>query len=349
MANALAPSTHDEIARFGNGDQRKAATYATMIAGFLGGLNDNTRRSYTCAIRQFFTLFDWISPESVTPAHAAAFKKWLLTHKEVSRATTYYRLCALTSLFRYLQQPPSPNADPLIASNPFDSVPKRDIAPTPYSDAKAMDWDTFDAIVKSIPLTVTGLRNKAVLLFFAYTGRRRAEVAGLRVRDIDFKSTPPSYTVTVKGGKRKTFELPETCGVAIRAYWLAADRLDSLGSDDGVFIATHDTSLTRNLERNKPITDRMMNWILTHAAQDAGVDMEGVKIHAIRHMVARDLDSAGVPIQDIQTFLGHASPVTTQVYLDKLSGPISAHESILLKVRNQAANLGRGLSPSESE
>jgi site-specific recombinase XerD len=56
----------------------------------------------------------------------------------------------------------------------------------------------------------------------------------------------------------------------------------------------------------------------------------------MRHMAARDLDRAGLPLQDIQAFLGHADPKTTQIYLDRLSQVAAAHTEQLLRVRKAA-------------
>lgn len=341
--SSLVPVDRVTIDRFGGGDAKRFERYVLHITAFLEGKPENTRRTYRCGIRQFFQLFDWISPEDVRPAHAVAFKKWLLEHRGVSESTTYLRLSALTSLFDYLCMPDGTDGEPLLKSNPFKLVPRHDIQPTPYATATAMDWETFREIVDSIPSDEAGMRDKAILVFFAFTGRRRAEVAQLRIRNLNLRARPRSYTVRVKGGKVRSFELPDVCYDAIRAYWIAADRLRNLRPDAGVFTATRTCHLTKHLDPDRPLSNRMMNNILHRRARDAGVDMEGVRIHALRHMAARDLDAAGVRLQDIQAFLGHASPTTTQVYLDRLSGPAPAHEETLLRVRNAAAEMAQGL------
>jgi integrase len=346
MAIVLRPDSQYEIDRFGNGDAKKAHQYALLLGAFLESKPENTRRTYKSGIRQFFTLFDWICPEEVTPAHAAAYKKWLVEYQEYSNATATTRMAGITSLFEFFCQPPKPNEEPLLKSNPFKHVSRKDILPTPYARARAMSWEKFCKIIENIPSDAAGLRDKAILLFFAFTGRRRSEVARLRVKDLDLKSEPPTYTVKVKGGAIKRFELPSICIDAIHAYWMAAGRLDDLDANDGVFTVTHEWPLTKNLDRNKPIGNRMMNYILSRHAIRANVELDDVRIHAIRHMSARDLDRAGVPIQDIQAFLGHASPVTTQVYLDRLSRTAPAHEEILMKVRKAALDVGRRLNHS---
>jgi integrase len=342
MRTDLVPNNDLAIERFGKGDQRKLRSYLLMLAAFLEGKPKNTKRTYKTGLRQFFELFDWVCPEDVTPAHAAAFKKWLLEHRQVSESTTYYRMSAVSSFFDYLCMPPDPTSDPLLRSNPFKLVPRNDIQPTPYARAKAMEWETFRTLLEHTPGDAMGMRDKAILLFFAFTGRRRAEVAGLRVRDLDLGGTPRTYTVRLKGGRRGTFELPDLCYDAIRAYWIIADRLDELHADAGVFTAVRN-HLNQHLDPDKPLNVRTISQILHRAAVRAGLDPADadVGIHAMRHMSARDLDQAGVPLQDIQAFLGHLSPLTTQIYLDHLSGPAPAHTDVLMRVRGQAAALAR--------
>lgn len=345
MADELAPAGRYALDRFGKNDEQKLRRYLLMLAAFLEGKPPNTKRTYKCGLRQFFELFEWICPEDVTPAHAAAFKKWLLERKQVSESTTYYRMSAVSSFFDFLCMPSGATEEPLLQSNPFKLVPRSDIAPTPFAKAKSMEWETLKMILDAIPPDEIGLRDKAILLFYAFTGRRRAEVAQLRVRDMDLKAQPPTYTVKTKGGRVETFELPEICSEAIGAYWIASDRLHRLTPNAGVFTASRSCPLTANLDPNRPLSNRMMNHILQRAVLRAGLDPEddSMCIHAIRHMAARDLDKAGLRLQDIQSFLGHASPVTTQIYLDRLRGPRPAHTDSLMKVREQAAEMARGL------
>ena len=349
MTDQLVPQNDLAIARFGKGDREKLRSYLVMLAAFLEGKPHNTKRTYKASIKQFFELFEWICPEDVTPAHAAAFKKYLLTRKQVSESTTYTRMSAMSSFFDYLCMPPRPNAEPLLKSNPFKLVPRNDIQPTPYGRARAMDWETFKTILDHVPSNAMGMRDKAILLFIAFTGRRRAEVARLQIRDLDLKSRPRTYTSRVKGGKVKTFELPEICYEAIKAYWIIADRLDDLSPRAGVFTAVRETPLNRHLDRDKPLDVRTINKMLRRCVVRAGLDPddESIGIHAMRHMTAQDLDKAGVRLQDIQAFLGHASPLTTQIYLGQLAGPAGAHTDALMKVRRQAEDLAREVVQTE--
>lgn len=343
----LVPTNDLAIRRFGNDDEYKLKAYLVMLTAFLGGHSTNTRRAYRTGLQQFFELFEWICPEDVTPAHAAAFKEWLLKRRGVAESTAYYRMTAVSSFFDYLcQNGPDAVSGPLLKSNPFRSVPRNDIQPTPYAHAKPMKWEDFRTMLEHVPADEMGMRDKAILLFFAFTGRRRQEVANLRVRDLDLSSRPRSYACRLKGGRIGTFELPDICFDAIQAYWIFADRLDDLTADSAVFTACRETPLNRGLDPDKPLSVRTLNDILRRCAVRAGLDPDddSVGLHAMRHMTATDLDNAGVRLQDIQAFLGHASPRTTQIYIHRLGKPASAHTDVLLKVRSEAERLGDELA-----
>ncbi len=58
------------------------------------------------------------------------------------------------------------------------------------------------------PLLVAGRRDRALLLTFVLTGRRRAEVIGLTAGDISVEDERAFYSYRGKGGKRGRRELP---------------------------------------------------------------------------------------------------------------------------------------------
>jgi integrase len=331
------------LARFGKSDDRKLKSHLLMLVAFLEGKPENTKRSYRAAIKQFFNRFDWICPEDVTVAHGVAFKKYLM-ERGVSDATVYYRISAMSSYFNFLRRPSGANDEPLIKNNPFDAIPRSDIKPTPYGRAIPMEWQTLKTIMEKLPTDPSGIRDRAILLFFAFTGRRRTEVSSLRMKDLDLKGTPRTYRCRVKGGALKHFELPVIVYDAMKAYWIASNRLSTLHANAGVFSSSRDCVLTKDLDPDRPLSSRTMNKILRRAAKRADVDLSTIKLHGLRHMAARDLDRAGVRLQDIQDFLGHMNPNTTAVYIKKLSGPAQAHEEKFMKVREAAAEMARNLA-----
>jgi integrase len=323
--------------RLGAGDPEKGMKYAMAIAGWLSSKGENTRRTYRNAVRQFFGMWPrGLSPDQVTTMHAAAFKSRLIEFGK-SDATVAHRLDVMTALFDFLMQPSDATGEGLVKSNPFRPVSRSDVRPTPYARSVPVEWQTFKTILDSIPMDPRGMRDRALLLFYAFTGRRKMEVAGMRVRDLALGAKPRSYTVKTKGNKLQTFELPDICYSALKAYWVASGRLSTLRPEQGVFTRIDPNARMMGETPDCPLSPRMAQVILKRRAKAAGVEWKPLKVHGLRHMAARDLNKAGARLQDIQAFLGHANPNTTAIYLGKLMGPAPSLEGKLADVRNLAS------------
>lgn len=322
LALSVVPTSAAAIVRFGNGDPQRAKTYLLALYGFLASKPDNTRKAYQRGIREFFELWDWKSPEEITVAEAAYYKKWLRS-RELSDATVCLRLAACQSYFDFLMKPTSTTGATLIASNPFRLVTRKDCTPTPYGRSTPTEWLDFEKMLKAIPDDVVGKRDRAVLLFFANTGRRRAEVANLKVKDLNLTATPKTYVAKVKGGKLQTYELSDVCHAAILDHWISADRLKTLTPESAVFGSIAYGGGERVLDPHRCLSVDQVHKILKRNAKRAGLDPRRFKLHGLRHMFAHDLDAAGARLQDIQAALGHVLPNTTAIYTGKLRGPAS--------------------------
>lgn len=315
------PRTAAEIVRFGNGSEDRAKTYLLALYGFLSGKNANTRRAYQRGIREFFELWKWKSPELITVAETAYYKRWLKS-RGLSDSTICLRLAACQSFFDFLMVPTqASSAVALLASNPFRLVSRTDCTPTPYGRATPTEWTDFEKILKAIPDDIQGKRDKAMLVFFANTGRRRAEVANLRVKDLDFTSAIKTYTARVKGNKLQTYELSDVCHAAIVEHWVSANRLPTLTRESSVFAPVSSGGGNAGRDPHRCLTVDQVHKILKRNARRAGLDPAKYKLHGLRHMFAHDLDASGARLQDIQTALGHAGPNTTAIYTGKIRGP----------------------------
>jgi integrase len=67
-----------------------------------------------------------------------------------------------------------------------------------------------------VPDTIQGRRDRAILLIFVLTGRRRSEVMDLKAGDITIEDSTVYYSYRGKGGKRGRRELPRPAWEAIR-------------------------------------------------------------------------------------------------------------------------------------
>src|SRR5450759_2657031 len=67
-----------------------------------------------------------------------------------------------------------------------------------------------------VPDTGRGRRDRAILLVLVLTGRRRAEVIGLRAGDLSLEGETVFYSYRGKGGKSGRRELPRPAHAAIQ-------------------------------------------------------------------------------------------------------------------------------------
>jgi site-specific recombinase XerD len=283
---------------------------------FLMNKPKRTRDTYLVGLKQFFGLVAPKRIDQITMTDAATYKQWLIEHG-YAKSTICGRLAAVDGLFTFLTQQLRDDGTQMLSRNPFDVVTRRDVLPTPFISAVPVEKGDFHKMIDALPADRVGLRDRAVLLFLAHTGRRRSEVARLLLGDLDLTKKPYEYTVEVKGGGKKKFELPDEAYDAMRQHWVSARRLGKLTAESAVF---GDAGLVGE-DSEAPLHHRTIWEIVKRAAKKAGVDHTRVKPHGFRHMYARILDEGGTRLQVIQRSLGHESSATTDGYLDQLRSP----------------------------
>jgi site-specific recombinase XerD len=142
-----------------------------------------------------------------------------------------------------------------------------------------------------------------LLLFLYNSGARASEAAQLRIADIDWYAR--CVRIIGKGNKHRTCPLwPITLEELNRST-------DQRRPEEYVF-------LNRN---NKPITRYGIHTMVKRNASRAAVKMPSlgakrVSPHVIRHTTATHLLRAGVDINTIRAWLGHASINTTNIYAE---------------------------------
>ena len=123
----------------------------------------------------------------------------------------------------------------LVVSNPTDAVERpRSIA----SPARGYSADEVRRLLAVVPDTVAGRRDRAILLTLVLTGRRRAEVIGLRAGDLSLEGETSYYSYRGKGGKRGRRELPRPAYEAICATLADAGKeLAAMAPDESLWQA----------------------------------------------------------------------------------------------------------------
>lgn len=145
------------------------------------------------------------------------------------------------------------------------------------------------------------IRDSAILDLLFSTGIRVSELCHLRQENLDLES----QTLRVLGKGKKERQIP-LCGEGLtrklRDYFQCFDM--DLVQTPYVFSG----------RKGKPISDHTIRQLIQRICEGAGISKK-VTPHTFRHTIATLLLESGVDIRFIQTFLGHSSINTTEIYV----------------------------------
>lgn len=164
--------------------------------------------------------------------------------------------------------------------------------------------DAVERIINACDVSSrSGLCDRAMLLLLARLGLRAGEVAGLRLRDLDWQRG--RIRVWGKGRRECHLPLPQDAGDAILAY-LRSGRPHV--NDDHVFL--------RHQPPIGPYTrSQAISYRVRVAMRRAGVEFQGRgAAHLLRHSLASDLLRQGATLDSIGALLRHRSRETTALY-----------------------------------
>jgi integrase/recombinase XerD len=130
-----------------------------------------------------------------------------------------------------------------------------------------------------------------------YTGARVAELVGIKVDDV-YLDEAMIRIRDGKGGKARTVPIPAELAHELRTH-LAGRRAGWLFE-------------TRSA---RPFSPRRVEQIVHEVAAVARI-AKRVYPHLLRHTIAQHLLEGGMPLDQVQRFLGHASSETTQIYAE---------------------------------
>ena len=148
------------------------------------------------------------------------------------------------------------------------------------------------------------LRDKALVDFLYSTGGRVSEVCNARITDINWEKK----SVSIRHGKgnksRLTYLNPEA-EVSLKAY--LASR-----SDSSPYIFTRIRGRSDKPLSPKAIQEAIGKIVL-NSSRDFSVH---ITPHIFRHTIATVALRNGMPLEQVQRFLGHSKPETTLIYAE---------------------------------
>lgn len=292
---------------------RDASTLGPWIRRFLlehlvseRNLAANTRHSYRdtmCQLIPFVSgrqhkAVDHLAVVDVSPQMVREFLSDIETHRGCGIATRNQRLAAIHALARFVGEH-SPEHIAWCAQVRCIPYKKGTHASVPYLDKAEVD------ALLACPnrRTEQGARDYALLLFLYNTGARASEASELIVGDLHLDQA--SVDILGKGRKRRQCPLWPATVRELRV--LVGER----SRHEHVFLN----------RCGQPTTRFGVHALVQRTAVKAKDFMPSLAIkrvspHSIRHSTASHLLSAGVDINTVRAWLGHASLDTTNVYAE---------------------------------
>jgi len=160
--------------------------------------------------------------------------------------------------------------------------------------------------------TLRGLRDRAMLSVSYAAGLRVSELVRLERGDIDMKRGVVS--ALGKGGKRRLVPLGELALAHLEQYLEARDQSDAEDPKARRRVAAaKGENLVFRAPRGGALTRQGFWKIVGQHARAAGL-RGGAHPHQLRHSFATHLIRGGADLRSVQTLLGHAHVVTTEIY-----------------------------------
>lgn len=271
------------------------------------GLRPATIHSYRDTIRLFlcFVAADKkvkitrLCLEDLSFERTLGFLRYLEEDRHNHVRTRNQRLAALHTLFDYVA---SREPEMLGVCQRVAAIPAKRAAP---AETHYLERDEIEALFRGLSrVGRLALRDRALLLFLYNTGARVQEVADLRASHLDLREC--LVRLHGKGDKWRT------CPLWHETAKLLDQLLDSVpGSpvvDAPVFISTTGVALTRF---------GIYKIVRRHVGHlDDFRTERRVSPHVFRHTAAMHLLEAGVEVNVIRGWLGHADLTTTNHYAE---------------------------------
>ncbi len=243
-----------------------------------------TTRNYLRVVADFAKYFGK-SPDKLGPNELRTYQAYLLQDRKLTPGTVVNRVAALRFFFVKT-----------LKRHQF-----RDFLPYPQDRRRLPTVLSREEVSRLINAAGTLFRRTLLMTLYG-TGMRRAELAHLKVSDIDSQRMI-IRVVAGKGGKDRDLPLSPALLEILREYWRwRKPRLYLFP--------------TRTCRRrlDQPISDKTVWIACSEAARRAGISKR-VTPHTLRHSWATHLLEAGTDLRTIQVLLGHGDLETTAQYL----------------------------------
>jgi len=262
--------------------QKRPCQLTERLAGDMKirNLAPNTIDAYTYHARRFADFIE--KPlDRATLEDVRNFQLYLIEQRKLAYSSFNQAVCALRFLYTHTIRVPWP-----VTMVPYGKRPKK--LPTVLARTEV------DELLSCTP----NLKHRTFLSTLYACGMRFSEAAHLRIADID-SARMQIHITHGKGAKARMVPLSPRLLETLRTYWKEYRPSDLLFPGNSA---------------SKTYADTTIRKVMKHAAEKAGIKKR-VYPHVLRHSYATGMLEAGVDLLTLSRLLGHASFVTTMVYL----------------------------------
>jgi len=277
------------------------------------GLRSKSQENYARFLQKFLSWLkenklEELKPHELTPEHIWQYRAYLarqplphLKNQEIrtlKKTTQNYYLIALRSLLNYF------------ADRDILCLPSEKIKLPKEKDGKIVSFLNLEQ-VENLFLSpdvskIYGLRDRAILEAFFSTGMRIAELLSLNREQIKIKPDTKELEITIlgKGGRARNIYFSQRA-----SHWLKFFLNERTATEKALFVNHH----SKKIDSCGRLTARLVQKNIKKYAILAGLPLTTTP-HVMRHSFATDLLEQGVDFRILQEFLGHKSPLSTQIY-----------------------------------
>lgn len=191
----------------------------------------------------------------------------------------------------------------------IDNNPCLHVSPIKYSDNVREPIPNIE--LEELRESCINEREKMLFEFLFSTGCRASEVAAMKIKDIDIED----HTAIVrhgKGDKKRTVMLNAKAITAIKRYLVTRN-------DNCEYLFVNIRGKVKHGISRKTIENEVARIV-----KRSGVELH-ITPHNFRHTTGSYASKAGMPIEEIQEMLGHASIKTTRRYIKVNNESVKHH------------------------
>ena len=253
-------------------------------------LAKGTLKNCFATLRDFFFVVRH-TVDQVTSSDVRLWLNWFKQEHKISNSYLEHKRIVLNSFFEWLVD------EDMIRKNPV-----RHVKPIKSEEKTRLPMTALE--LETVRKSCQTLREKSLVDFLYSTAARVSEVCAMKISDVDFTE----HTVIIrcgKGGKQRTTFLNAESEISLKAY------LFSRTDDDPYLFVTV----------KKPIhgvQKKCLEQEIQRIVSRCNISVH-VTPHVFRHTAASLALQRGMPIDQVQKWLGHARIQTTLRYAKTLN------------------------------